>query len=171
MKITLTQLKKIIREELTQDTIPPGKWGGGGGSVPAADVERLGRDFTVTNRRKKKKRAPAPESLPSNVLAEFIKEAFLQEMGGPVGASGTDPVDVKGFYPYEIERGTDIHGYWYRSPGRGMGSDGDFRPSNALEYIGMSRPSSGEGAEVEGGEAGETSGPEPEIDVSPEVSK
>jgi hypothetical protein len=171
MKITLTQLKKIIREELTQDTIPPGKWGGGGGSVPVADMERLGRDFTVTSRRKKKKRAPAPESLPSNVLAEFIKEAFLQEMGGPAMASGTDPVDVKGFYPYEIERGADIHGYWYRSPGRSMGSDGDFRPSNALEYIGMSRPSSGGEAEVEGGDAGETSVSDSTPNVSPEITK
>lgn len=56
-------------------------------------------------------------------------------------ASVSDPTDVKGFYPYEIERGTDVHGYWYRSPGRPMGGDGDpFRPADAAEYIGMKPP-------------------------------
>lgn len=56
-------------------------------------------------------------------------------------ASASDPTDVKGFYPYEIERGTDVHGFWYRSPGRSMGSDGDpFRPADAAEYIGMKPP-------------------------------
>ena len=67
-----------------------------------------------------------------------------------MGASGSDPTDVKGFYPYEIERGVDIHSYWYKSPGRSMGGDGDpFRPADASEYIGMKRPS------LETGESGE----------------
>jgi hypothetical protein len=162
MKITLTQLKKIIREELTQDTIPPGKWGGGGGGVPAADVERLGRDSTVVNRRKKRKRQTALD-LPSNVLAEFIREA-IQETGDSISDLDTGASDIKGFYPYEIERGTDIHGYWYRSPGRSMGSDGDFRPANALEYIGMTRPSGEESGETGSGpETGVVAGPEPDI--------
>lgn len=75
-----------------------------------------------------------------STLRRIIREELLREYGGPAGASGSDPTDVKGFYPYEIERGVDIHGYWYRSPGRSVGSDGDpFRPADAAEYIGMKR--------------------------------
>ena len=71
-------------------------------------------------------------------LRQLIKEIILLEFGEATGASGSDPTDVKGFYPYEIERGVDVQGYWYRSPGRGPGSDGDpGRPSNAEDYIGM----------------------------------
>jgi len=71
------------------------------------------------------------------LLRKLIKEVIL-EYGQATGASGSDPTDVKGFYPYDLERGVDIQGYWYRSPGRGKGSDGDpGRPSNAEEYIGM----------------------------------
>lgn len=56
-----------------------------------------------------------------------------------------DPTDVKGFYPYDVERGSDIHGYWYRSPGdKGSGNPG--RPDDAAEYIGMKSKSSKEGA-------------------------
>lgn len=47
-----------------------------------------------------------------------------------------DPTDVKGFYPYEIERGADIHGYWYKSPGD-KGSNNPGRPEDAEEYIGF----------------------------------
>ncbi len=57
-------------------------------------------------------------------------------------ASGVDPTNVGSIYP-ETERGTDVHSFWYRSPGRGMGSDGDpGRPSSAEEYIGLSPKSS-----------------------------
>jgi len=73
-------------------------------------------------------------------LRRLIREAIVTETLG-ASASGTDPTDHKGFYPYEIERGTDIHGFWYRSPGREPGSDGDpFRPSNAAQYIGQQPP-------------------------------
>jgi hypothetical protein len=86
------------------------------------------------------------------LLRSYVREViYLNEMGGPVGASGSDPTDVKGFYPYEIERGVDIHSYWYKSPGRSMGGDGDpFRPSNALEYIGMARPADAGETNAEG---------------------
>ena len=57
--------------------------------------------------------------------------------GGPTMASGVDPTNVGSIYP-EIERGNDIHSFWYRSPGRGQGSDGDpGRPSDAEEYVGL----------------------------------
>lgn len=86
-------------------------------------------------------------------LRHFIREVLLSEYGQPAAASGTDPTDKKGFYPYEIQRGVDVQGYWYRSPGRGMGSDGDpGRPSNASEYIGMSAETESAMEPAEGGE-------------------
>jgi len=53
----------------------------------------------------------------------------------------SDPTDVSGFYNYDIERGADIHGFWYKSPGRGAGTDGDpGRPENSSKYIGLEPP-------------------------------
>lgn len=62
---------------------------------------------------------------------------MIQE--GPAGpAISADPTDVKGFYPYDLPRGVDVQGFWYRSPARKMGTDGDpRRPEDAAEYIGM----------------------------------
>lgn len=72
-------------------------------------------------------------------LRRIIRRALLEGPAGPGVAA--NPVDVKGFYPYEIERGTDIQSFWYKSPGRSMGSDGDpGRPADANEYIGMKEP-------------------------------
>jgi hypothetical protein len=72
----------------------------------------------------------------SKILRSFIREVLKE--GGPTMASGVDPTNTEGQYSYEIERGNDIHSYWYRSPGRGMGGDGDpGRPSSAEEYIGL----------------------------------
>jgi hypothetical protein len=66
-------------------------------------------------------------------------------MGGPVGASGSDPSSAEGFYSYDVERGSDIHSFWYRSPGRSPGGDGDpFRVSDPLSYIGMAPPAPAE---------------------------
>jgi len=74
--------------------------------------------------------------LSNKLLRNFIRE-LLRE-GGPTMASGVDPTNSEGQYSYEIERGNDIHSYWYRSPGRGQGGDGDpGRPSSAEEYIGL----------------------------------
>lgn len=91
-------------------------------------------------------------------LRKLIREAlFTENPGGP--AIAADPTDVKGFYPYDVERGSDIHAFWYKSPGRTMGSDGDpGRPSNALEYIGMSPKS--DGSEDVSGDSTETAAPE-----------
>lgn len=86
-------------------------------------------------------------------LRRLIRRALL-EYG--TAASGTDPKDAKGFYPYELERGIDIQSYWYRSPGRSPGGDGDpGRPSNAADYIGMSPETSGESTEGEASTGGE----------------
>ena len=82
-----------------------------------------------------------------------LRQIIRETLGA--GASGTDPTEHDGFYSYEIPRGNDVHGFWYRSPGRSMGSDGDpSRPADAMAYIGMKPPTS----------TGETSGEE-SIDV------
>ena len=74
-------------------------------------------------------------------LRRIVREELIREYGEATAASGTDPTDVKGFYPYEIERGADIHGYWYRSPARSVGTDGDpFRVADPAEYIGQKSP-------------------------------
>jgi hypothetical protein len=66
-------------------------------------------------------------------LRRIIRRVLSEEPGITV-----DPTEVKGFYPWEIERGTDIHDFWYKSPGRSVGSDGDpGRPADAADYIGM----------------------------------
>lgn len=40
---------------------------------------------------------------------------------------------------YNIERGVDIHGYWYKSPGD-KATGGNYRPDDAAAYIGMKAP-------------------------------
>ena len=92
-----------------------------------------------------------------------LRKLIRETLGA--GASGSDPTDVKGFYPYEIERGTDIQGFWYRSPGRSMGSDGDpGRPGDAAEYIGFKPPAS----ETPEGEGEAAAAPE-QIDATEET--
>jgi len=58
---------------------------------------------------------------------------------GPSGPGVTaDPTNKDGFYPYELPRGVDVQSFWYRSPGRSPGGDGDpGRPADAAEYIGF----------------------------------
>lgn len=81
----------------------------------------------------------------------YVRRLIRETLGA--AASGTDPKDAEGFYPYEIVRGADIHSFWYRSPARSMGSDGDpGRPADAAEYIGM-KPPAPEATGEEGGEA------------------
>ena len=93
-----------------------------------------------------------------------IIRGVLSEYGN--AASGTDPTDKKGFYPYEIERGTDIHSFWYKSPGRGAGADGDpGRPSDAADYLGMVPKKTAE--EPEGSSGGEDAGSETQPAAAP----
>lgn len=67
-------------------------------------------------------------------LRRVIRHALREGPAGP--AVTADPTEVKGFYPYEIERGADIHGYWYKSPGD-KGSNNPMRPEDPEEYIGF----------------------------------
>jgi hypothetical protein len=81
------------------------------------------------------------------LLREFVRGALSE---GPAGVGVTaDPTNKDGAYPYEVERGADIHGYWYRSPGdQGSGDPG--RPDDPEEYIGI-RPPAGAAAPETGG--------------------
>lgn len=68
-------------------------------------------------------------------LRGFIRK-IITEYG--VSASGVEPKAGDKPYGQDIERGVDIHGFWYRSPGRSMGQDGDpFRPEDAKLYLGF----------------------------------
>lgn len=66
----------------------------------------------------------------------MVRAALIREYGAI--ASFTDPTAVNGFYSYEMERGNDITGFWYASPGREPGKDGDpCRPEDADEFVGF----------------------------------
>lgn len=71
-----------------------------------------------------------------SLLRRFVRE-ILRE--GPVGPGVTaDPTTgiSGGARDYELERGVDIYGYWYKSPGD-KGSGDPMRPEDAEEYIGF----------------------------------
>ena len=72
-------------------------------------------------------------------LRRIIRQVLLEASTG--GAIGVDPKELdtapEGFYPYDIERGVDIQGKWYRSPGESEGDPG--RPADPLLYIGMTK--------------------------------
>jgi hypothetical protein len=99
-------------------------------------------------------------------LRRVIRRALIEGPAGPAVAA--DPTDVKGFYPSDVERGTDIHSFWYKSPGRPMGQDGDpFRPEDAAEYIGQKLPSEDEDNTPETGE--ELAAEEPSAEETEEL--
>lgn len=82
-----------------------------------------------------------------SVLRSLIREALVE-------APALKPVDPlldpskaydyemkNGAYNYDTERGTDVIGLWYRSPGQAPGSSGDpFRPEDAMSYVGFRPP-------------------------------
>lgn len=105
-------------------------------------------------------------SFDEKLLRSFIKEIFLKE--GPVGASLTSPQDPKGFYGYDLSMGDTQSKFWYRSPARGMGSDGDpGRPSDAAEYIGLKIPPVASSGPEEGiGDVDSTPGDAGALDLS-----
>lgn len=71
-----------------------------------------------------------------SLLREFVRIALAE---GPAGPGVTaDPAGGGGAYDYEVERGADVHGYWYASPGdRGTNP---MRPDDPEEYIGLRAP-------------------------------
>lgn len=74
-----------------------------------------------------------------STLRRIIREALIVEDPGTPGF--VDPVQgPKGFYDYEMERGTDLFGDAYNKPGVPQGTHGDFRPEDAFAYIGLHPP-------------------------------
>lgn len=75
-------------------------------------------------------------SEPEVLLRWYVREVLRE---GPAGAGVTaDPTTgvAGGARSYDLERGVDIYGYWYKSPGdKGSGDPG--RPDDPAEYIGM----------------------------------
>jgi hypothetical protein len=69
-------------------------------------------------------------------LRHIIRSLLKED---PTGANGSaDPTDVNGFYTYDVPRGVDVQGFWYRSPGREQGTNGDpGRPEDAAAYFGF----------------------------------
>jgi len=72
-----------------------------------------------------------------SLLRRYVREALLE---GPAGAGvAADPTTgtAGGARDYELERGVDIHGYWYKSPGDKATGGDPGRPDDAEEYIGF----------------------------------
>ena len=91
-------------------------------------------------------------------LRAFIRHSVLLE--NPCGPGvAADPTDVKGFYPYELERGVDIQGYWYKSPGD-KGSSDPMRPEDPQEYVGQ-KPPADSAVNTPGADAAEDMAPPP----------
>lgn len=78
-------------------------------------------------------------SSPSHKLLRTLIREILRE--GPAGPGVTaDPTTgtTGGARDYDLERGVDIYGYWYKSPGELGGAGVDpLRPENPEEYLGM----------------------------------
>ena len=126
------ELRKIIQRVLAEEAVVPNKWAANTGeSAGEEDLERLGE-------------ADEPD-VESGAEPVLNMTAPVDDSGeGSSDAAGASSTSVDGFYPYEIERGTDVHSYWYRSPGRPMGTEGDpFRPEDAAAYIGLKAPDIG----------------------------
>ena len=78
------------------------------------------------------------ESFSEVLVRRFVREVLMDE--GPVGAGVTaDPTTGTegGARDYELERGVDIHGYWYKSPGDKATGGDPGRPDDPAEYIGL----------------------------------
>lgn len=101
----------------------------------------------------------------TNKLRELIREILIAE-SGPTMASGTDPINAQGFYSYELSRG-NTDNFWYRSPGRSMGTEGDpGRPPNANLYVGMETPTADAESESESEISDLSPGVEPNISIT-----
>lgn len=71
-----------------------------------------------------------------SLLRRYVRAA-LEEAAAGAGVTA-DPTTgtAGGARDYELERGVDIHGYWYKSPGdKGSGDPG--RPEDPEEYVGF----------------------------------
>ena len=77
-----------------------------------------------------------------SLLRRYVREA-LREASAGAGVTADPTTGTKGAArDYELERGVDIYGYWYKSPGdRGTSDPG--RPEDPEAYIGVKPPEGG----------------------------
>jgi len=128
MRIRISELRRIIRESLKQDADVPGRWRANDTPIDPEELDNLGDSGFGDE---------FPEEIDPITVKEiksFVKSVIAEGPAGPGVTS--DPTSVEGFYPYELERGNDIQGYWYKSPGD-KGSNDPGRPEDAEEYIGF----------------------------------
>lgn len=78
------------------------------------------------------------------ILRQFIREALRQGASGPGITADPTTGTSGGARDYDLERGVDIHGYWYKSPGD-KGSSDPMRPDDPEEYIGIKPKAPAEG--------------------------
>ena len=123
-------LRRFIRESLHEQGDVPGRWRANEVEpISPEDEERLGNGGQLDG----------DEEDELAEVRQLIRLILQESPSGPGVAA--DPTDVKGFYPWDVERGTDIHSFWYRSPGREMGTEGDpGRPEDAMSYVGLTPP-------------------------------
>jgi hypothetical protein len=128
-------LRRFIRESLREQGDVPGRW-------RANEVEPISAEDEMRIANRGWLSGDPDEELDEDEIEEVrqLIRLILQESPSGPGVAA-DPTDVKGFYPWDMERGTDIHSFWYRSPGRPMGADGDpGRPEDAMSYVGLTPP-------------------------------
>lgn len=82
------------------------------------------------------------------LIRRFVREVLREGPGGPGVAADPTTGTSGGARDYELERGVDIHGYWYKSPGDKATGGDPGRPDDPEEYIGI-KPKAPAG--VEGG--------------------
>lgn len=74
-----------------------------------------------------------------DLIRKFIREALLEGPAGPGVTADPTTGTSGGARDYDLPRGVDILGRWYRSPGATPGTEGDpGRPEDPAEYIGIS---------------------------------
>lgn len=72
-----------------------------------------------------------------SLLRKYIREILREGPSGP-GVTADPTTGVSGgARDYDLERGVDIHGYWYKSPGDKATGGDPGRPDSATDYIGM----------------------------------
>lgn len=121
MKLRLRELRNIVRSVLVEQLSAP------------SQEQNKNTDTT-----------PSEEEYVDDFVddvdaAEIDSKPDVNDFDSEAEAPGAEKNDVF------ADRGADIHGFWYRSPGRPMGTMGDpFRPEDAAEYIGQKPKKSSE---------------------------
>lgn len=119
MKLRLRELRNIVRSVL---------------------VEQL----SVSSQEQSKNNGATPSE--EEYINDFVDDVDAAEIESEPVVNTSDS-EAPGVEKNDVfaDRGADIHGFWYRSPGRPMGTMGDpFRPEDAAEYIGQKPKKSSE---------------------------